>query len=155
MGFSLDLVFIDVGLDLEWVFWQVWVAVVMVGLCWVGGWIFVFFFFFIELLWPLGKRGSLNEVEREKKLNIKCKSYSNRAYMHSYCSSCAFMHTFTPTDVSAFLFKICKMRCFFALCKTLHLARLCIYWCGLYMYVDLDWKVTLTWFSPYATGQET
>ena len=42
-----------------------------------------------------------SEVEREKK-KIKCKSYSNRAYMH----------TFTPTDVSAFLFKMCKMRRF-------------------------------------------
>ena len=27
-------------------------------------------------------------------------SYSNRAYMHGYCSTCAFMHNFTPTDVS-------------------------------------------------------
>ena len=31
MGFPLDLVFIDFGLDLEWVFRQVWVAVVIVG----------------------------------------------------------------------------------------------------------------------------
>ena len=35
-----------------------WVAVVIVGLCWVGGWKIVFFFF-AELLWPLGKRGHL------------------------------------------------------------------------------------------------
>ena len=33
MGFLLDLVFTDFGLDLEWVFWQVWVVVVIVGLC--------------------------------------------------------------------------------------------------------------------------
>ena len=33
MGFLLDLVFIDFGLDLEWVFLHVWVAVVIVGLC--------------------------------------------------------------------------------------------------------------------------
>ena len=33
MGFPLDLVFIDFGLDLEWVFWQVWVVVMIVGLC--------------------------------------------------------------------------------------------------------------------------
>ena len=32
MGFPLDLVFIDFSLDLEWVFRQVWVAVVIVGL---------------------------------------------------------------------------------------------------------------------------
>ena len=31
MGFPLDLVFIDFSLDLEWVFRQVWVAVVIVG----------------------------------------------------------------------------------------------------------------------------
>ena len=41
-----------------------WVAVVMVELYQVGGWIFVFFFF-AELLWPLGKRGNPNG-EREK-----------------------------------------------------------------------------------------
>ena len=45
MGFPLDLVFIDFGLDLEWVFRQVWVAVVIVGLCSVGVFLFVFFFF--------------------------------------------------------------------------------------------------------------
>ena len=33
MGFLLDLVFIDFGVDLEWVFRWVWVAVVIVGLC--------------------------------------------------------------------------------------------------------------------------
>ena len=33
MGFPLDLVFLDFGLDLEWVFWRVWVAVVIDGLC--------------------------------------------------------------------------------------------------------------------------
>ena len=43
-----------------------------------------------------------SEVEREKNIYIKCTCYSNRAYMH----------TFTPTDVSAFLFKMCKMRRF-------------------------------------------
>ena len=41
-----------------------WVAVVMGGLCRVGGWIFVFCFF-AKLLWPLGNRGNLNG-EREK-----------------------------------------------------------------------------------------
>ena len=45
MGFPLDLVFIDFGLDLEWVFQQVWIAVVIVGLCKVGVFLFVFFFF--------------------------------------------------------------------------------------------------------------
>ena len=42
-----------------------WITVVMVGWCWVSGWMFVFFFF-AGLLWPLGKRGNLNG-EREKK----------------------------------------------------------------------------------------
>ena len=42
-----------------------WVAMVMVGLCQVGGWIFVFFFF-VELPWLLGKRGNPNG-DREKK----------------------------------------------------------------------------------------
>ena len=45
MGFPLNLVFIDFGLDLEWVFRQVWIAVVIVGLCKVGVFLFVFFFF--------------------------------------------------------------------------------------------------------------
>ena len=33
MDFLLNLVFIDFGLDLEWVFQRVWVAMVIVGLC--------------------------------------------------------------------------------------------------------------------------
>ena len=44
-----------------------WVAVVMVGLCRVGGWIFVFFF--VELLWPLGKRGNPNGEREKKRIN--------------------------------------------------------------------------------------
>ena len=35
MGFPLDLVFIDFGLDLEWVFRRVWVAVELGGDSWV------------------------------------------------------------------------------------------------------------------------
>ena len=49
-----------------------WVAVVMVGWYWVGGWVFLLLFFsysFNGLLCPLGKRGNLNG-EREKKKNI-------------------------------------------------------------------------------------
>ena len=46
--------------------------------------------------------------------------YSNRAYMHGYCSICAFMHNFTPTDVGVFLVKMYKMKGFFAFCKILH-----------------------------------
>ena len=30
-------------------------------------------------------------------------SYSNYVYLHDYCSNCAFMHNFTPTDVGVFL----------------------------------------------------
>ena len=33
-----------------------WVAVMIVGLCWVGGWKIVFFFF-AKLLWPLEREG--------------------------------------------------------------------------------------------------
>ena len=40
-------------------------------------------------------------------------SYNNRAYMHGYCSTCAFMHNFTSTDVSFFLVKMCISRHFF------------------------------------------
>ena len=76
------------GLILSWVFWWFglifcwfwvnfvvdyqllkWVAVVMVGWYWVGGWVFLLLFFsysFNGLLCPLGKRGNLNG-EREKK----------------------------------------------------------------------------------------
>ena len=44
------------------------------------------------------------EIKRErggerKKKNTKCTSHSNCAYMHSYFSKCANMHTFRSTDV--------------------------------------------------------
>ena len=32
--------------------------------------------------------------------------------MHSYCSTCAFMYNFTPTDVGIFLVKMCKISYF-------------------------------------------
>ena len=42
--------------------------------------------------------------------------------MHGYCSSCAFMHTFTPIDVGVFFFgSKCVKWGFF-----LHFTRLCI-----------------------------
>ena len=31
-------------------------------------------------------------------------NYSNRAYFHDYCSNCAFMHNFIPTNVGFFFF---------------------------------------------------
>ena len=43
-----------------------------------------------------------NTTKKKKKKNVKCTSYSNHAYMHGYCSTCAFMHNFTHTDVSVF-----------------------------------------------------
>ena len=39
-------------------------------------------------------------------------SYSNHANMHSYYSSCAFMHNFTHIDVGIFLLKKCKISYF-------------------------------------------
>ena len=39
-------------------------------------------------------------------------SYSDCAYMHDYCSNCAFMYNFTRTDVGVFLVKMCKMKSF-------------------------------------------
>ena len=62
------------------------------------------------------------------------------------------MHTFTPTDVSAFLFKMCKMRRFL---HFVNFASADVGYIYIYIYVDLDWKVALTRFSPYAMGQET
>ena len=126
MGFPLDLVFIDFVLDLEWVFQLVWVAMVVVGLCWVGVFLFVFFFF-AELLWSLGKRENPNEVEsqtREKKREWGGERKNNKilnthaivtmhiymvTIMHGYYSNCAFMHNFTPTDVGVFLLKMRKI----------------------------------------------
>ena len=32
--------------------------------------------------------------------------------MHGYCSTCAFMHNFTPTNVGIFWVKMCKMKAF-------------------------------------------
>ena len=76
MSFSSDLGWLWVGffgafslifvwLDLSWV------AVVMVGWCWVGGWMFVIFFFFVGLLWPMGKRRRTWKVrEKNNKLLI-------------------------------------------------------------------------------------
>ena len=61
------------------------------------------------------------ETERRREKNIK---------IHGYCSNCAFMHNFTPLDVSFFFFfkffyiKMCKMKEF------LYFGRLCIHWCG-------------------------
>ena len=44
-----------------------------------------------------------SEVEREKNIYISnARAYSNRAYMHGYCSTCAFMHNFTPINVGFF-----------------------------------------------------
>ena len=77
-GFLLDFSYgFSVGFSFYW-FWfgfgmgfrQVWVVVVIVGLCWVGGWKIAFYFFFAKLLWSLGKRGNPNKVKsqtREKK----------------------------------------------------------------------------------------
>ena len=33
--------------------------------------------------------------------------------MHGYCSTCAFMHNFTPTDVGVFFVKMCISQYFF------------------------------------------
>ena len=44
--------------------------------------------------------------------------------MHGYCSNCAFLHKFTPTDVGVFLLKLCKMSTFF------HFAQFYINWCN-------------------------
>ena len=57
--------------------------------------------------------------ERKKYLTNKIQSYSDRVYMHGYCSKCTNMHTFRSTDVEHFLGKMCKM-CLFILCKGLH-----------------------------------
>ena len=76
-GFLLDFSYgFSVGFSFYW-FWfglgmsfrRVWVAVVIVRLCWVGGWKIVFFFF-AELLWSLGKRGNPRERERERENKI-------------------------------------------------------------------------------------
>ena len=40
--------------------------------------------------------------EREKKNHLHMNS--NRAYMHGYCSSFVYLHTFASTDVGVFLF---------------------------------------------------
>ena len=125
MGFSCGL-FGGFGLILSWVFWWFgllwccfwvnvvvdykplkWVAVVMVGLCWVGGWIFVFFFF-AELLWPLGKRGNLNGERKKNNKLLLYKATVTMQIMHGYCSKCVNMHIFTHTDVSSFEGKLCK-----------------------------------------------
>ena len=37
-------------------------------------------------------------------------SYSDRAYMHGYCSIYICMHNFTSTYVGIFLAKMCKMK---------------------------------------------
>ena len=93
-----------------------WVAVVMVGWYWVGGWVFLLLFFsysFNGLLCPLGKRGNLNG-EREKKKNIYIyiyiviHNYNSHVYLHGYCSKCVNIHIFTPTDVGSFGGKLYK-----------------------------------------------
>ena len=41
-------------------------------------------------------------------------------YMHGYCSTCAFMHNFTPSDMGVFLGLKCVKWRVFVFCKTLH-----------------------------------
>ena len=36
-------------------------------------------------------------------------NYSNRAYMHSYCSTFAYIQTYASTNVSVFLVKCVKL----------------------------------------------
>ena len=72
-------------------------------------------FIISSLIIPLSHKLNTNQ----KYKNIKYTSYSNRAYMHDYYNTCAFMHNFTSTNVGVFLLKICKMDYF------LYFARLC------------------------------
>ena len=61
----------------------------------------------------------LETREREKKITkILNVSAIVIVHMHGYCSNCAFMHIFTPTDVDFFWVKMCKMKGF------LHFTRL-------------------------------
>ena len=71
------------------------------------------------MIWSNEKKGEWGESEsnqrqgeRKNYLNIKRKCYSNRAYMHVYCNTCAFMHNFTPIDVDV---KMCKMKGLFCI----------------------------------------
>ena len=67
----------------------------------------------------IGESEVSQRYKKEKETNIKWKSYSNRVYMHSYCSNGAYLHTFTLTDVGIFWVIMCKMMQF------LYYARFC------------------------------
>ena len=68
-----------------------------------------------ETMRESGESESQSKDKREKKnkKNIKCIIYSNRVYMHGYCSNCAKMHNFIPTNMGDFLLKLCKINHFF------------------------------------------
>ena len=70
---------------------------------------------------PERKRES--EVEREKKYisNARVTVTMYICMVTIAVIHCAFMHNFTPTDVSFFVVKMCKMKCF------LYFTKLCIY----------------------------
>ena len=55
-----------------------------------------------------GKKGAKREINKI----MGYTSYSNRAYMHSYCNKCVNMHSFRRIDVEDFGGKICKIGCF-------------------------------------------
>ena len=82
----------------------------MVGRCWVDlkqigmdivGWICS------NLGWTQTKKR-----EREKLIKYCIQSYSNRAYMHYYCSTFVYIHNFASTDISVFWVKCVKLTTF-------------------------------------------
>ena len=126
MGFLLDLVFIDFGVDLKWVFWWVWVVVVIVGLCWVGGWKIVFFFF-AELLWSLGKRGNSNEVESQTREKERERGGERKKKSNTRATVTVHICTVTVARCinTQFYTHWCVKWNFF-----LYFRRLCTQWCG-------------------------
>ena len=88
-----------------------WVAVVVVGWYWVGGWVFLLLFFsysFDGLLYPLGKEGNLNGEREKIYIYIVIHNYNSHVYLYGYCSKCVNIHILTPTDVGSVGGKLCK-----------------------------------------------